>query len=518
MAQSEHLLIGGQKGFLAAAADRFREAGPASLTVPLSSAVLLSLLLGPVFSGSEGFSFFLGTALYVLGIHVFIYVHLVYFHLPVVRKRSHHAMVYLPLLFLIALSGAIDLTSDLSYMLVPYALGAILLTLLFRPGLAVASAVASALLLAHLYDFASAAPVVALAGQILAIFSVYEARKRIQVVWTGFAIAGMNVVLVLILHFLGEDPAGGTLGLGLEVFYGALAGILASALAGVLLPLFENLLDIATAFKIQELSDLDHPLLRNLFLRAPGTYQHSVAVSNLAVTAAEGIGADWSLCRVGTYFHDIGKAEIPEYFAENEGYGGRSRHEDLKPSLSASVIKSHVTQGLKIAEEHGLPSAVCNFIPQHHGKSVIRFFYGKALESQQIGPEGKGEFRYSGPKPQSKETAIVMLADSVEAVSRTLDKPSPSTIDETVRDLVRQKLLDGDLDESNLTLRDLDAIAQSFIKVLNGTFHTRPEYPKPAAIQEAEREAATEGEARESESGTEKGSGRNRKPKKAVTG
>jgi putative nucleotidyltransferase with HDIG domain len=200
-------------------------------------------------------------------------------------------------------------------------------------------------------------------------------------------------------------------------------------------------------------------------------------VSNLAVTAAEAIGADFLLCRVGAYFHDIGKAENPEYFAENEPYGGRSRHEDLKPSLSASVIRSHVTQGLKIAKEHGLPGAVRDFIPQHHGTSVIRYFYGKALDSRQVGPEYEGEFRYSGPKPQSRETAIVMLSDSVDAVSRTLEKPSPSSIEDAVRDTIRHRLLDGDLDESNLTLADLNTVAETFIKVLNGTFHNRPEYP-----------------------------------------
>ena len=504
-------------------AHRLRAAGMGSLLAPLANSVLLTvvvILLGATQGGGRDPKALPGIFLYVLALHLFLYLYLVYFHLPTVRNKGHLLSIHLTMTLVIVLAGLIRLDGNFTFFVVPFGFGAILLTLLFRADLAIAGSVAIAALLAPLYGFTSASgPIVlALAGQFLGIFAVRSTRKRIQVFSAGFALAGLNIALAIPYSLMDVSMAPGRL--GMEILYGVAAGILASILAVGLLPVFESLLDITTVFKIQELADLDHPLLRNLFLRAPGTYQHSMAVSNLAVTAAEAIDADWLLCRVGAYFHDIGKAETPDYFAENEGYGGRSRHEDLKPSLSASVIRSHVSQGLKIAREQGLPSAVCDFIPQHHGTSVIRFFYGKALKSQQVGPEYKGEFRHTGPKPQTRETAIVMLADTVEAVSRTLEKPSPSSVEETVREIVRERLLDGELDESNLTLRDLDAIAASFIKVLNGIFHARPDYPKSEEVQAAEKEAAPanrsgEGEPRE---GKEKVRARKRKSRKAATG
>lgn len=510
-----------QRNVLGTAVDRLGRAGLSGFLVPLVSSVLLALLIGPVFSGKEGgVPFVIGTFLYVLIVLGFLYVYLAYFHVKTVSRRRHLIAIHIPVLFIVAVAGLVQIDPWVSYFLVPYAFGAVLLTILFRPDIAAAVSIATVAILAHLYQFATdeivSGPVfVATAGQFLGIFAVLRTRKRIQVVWAGLALAGLNIALAFLFLLTGFP---GAERLGPVIICGTIAGLFAGPVAVGLLPLFENLLDVTTVFKIQELADLDHPVLRNLFLRAPGTYQHSMAVSNLAVTAAEAIGADWLLCRVGAYFHDIGKAEIPQYFAENEGYGGRSRHEDLKPSLSASVIRSHVTKGLKIAKEHGLPSAVCDFIPQHHGKSVIRFFYGKALEAQQAGPDSKAEYRHSGPKPQTRETAIVMLADSVEAVSRTLEKPSPSTVEETVRDIVRRRLLEGDLDESNLTLRDLDMIAESFIKVLNGIFHARPEYPSPDEIETAEKDAGNEN--RTAKGGVEGGNERerSRKPRKAATG
>ena len=506
-----------QKTVFATAMNHLLAAGIRTLIIPLVGATAAGFILLPLLTGELEIRTLVGILLYSLTVLAFLYAYLVYFHLPTVRKRSHLLSIHLTILITIGLAAAIAQDPTLTYFLVPFAFGAILLTLLFQPELALAVSVATAAFLAPLYGWNASGPIVmALAGQILGIFAVRMTPKRIQVVWAGFALAGLNIVLAVIFVLLRISAAPESM--GMEIFYGAAAGILASVLAVGLLPVFESVLDITTVFKIQELADLDHPLLRNLFLRAPGTYQHSMAVSNLAVTAAEAIGADWLLCRVGAYFHDIGKAETPEYFAENEGYGGRSRHEDLKPSLSASVIKSHVTRGLAIAREYKLPGAICDFIPQHHGTSVIRFFYGKALQEQQLGPESKGEFRHSGPKPQSKETAIVMLADSVEAVSRTLEKPSPSSIEEVVRDIVRERLLDGDLDESNLTLSDLDAISKSFIKVLNGIFHARPDYPRSEEIEAAEREMAQEPRLRKEDNSQGKEKARTRKPRKAATG
>ena len=262
-----------------------------------------------------------------------------------------------------------------------------------------------------------------------------------------------------------------------HVLPGVFTGLAAPIVIQGLLPIFESLFHITTDITLLELSDLNRPLLRELAIRAPGTYTHSLIMANLSEAAGQSIGANPLLARVGCYYHDIGKMLKPEYFTENQSLqGGRNPHDQLTPSMSMLIIDSHVKDGIELAEEHGLPKALIDLIPQHHGTTVQEFFYTRALE---LGVENvrRDDFRYDGPKPQTREAGILMLADSVESAARTLRERTPDRVRQLVRNIIQQKFTSGELDECPLTLRDLHRIEESFIPVLLGTLHGRLEYP-----------------------------------------
>ncbi len=245
----------------------------------------------------------------------------------------------------------------------------------------------------------------------------------------------------------------------------------------MLIIIFEQLFDLTTDITLLELSDLNHPLLKQLSVKSPGTFHHSLIMGNMAEAAAMEIGANPLLARVGCYYHDIGKMLRPEYFVENQ-LGAENRHESLQPNMSALILKKHVLEGLELADKYNLPSAVKNFIPEHHGTSIMQYFYNKAKEM--FGEENVNEedYRYPGPKPQTKETAIAMLADVSEAAVRSLKIPDGVKIKQTIEDLIKSKFVDGQFDECNLTLRELNKIAEAFVKILRGSYHERIEYPK----------------------------------------
>jgi putative nucleotidyltransferase with HDIG domain len=249
-------------------------------------------------------------------------------------------------------------------------------------------------------------------------------------------------------------------------------------IAMALLPLFESFFSFTTNITLLELSDLNHPLLKRLAIEAPGTYHHSLVLSSLTEAAAKAINANPLLARVGTYYHDIGKMEISEYFVENQ-FGVKSKHDELAPSMSALVIVSHIKRGREMAEEYDLPDRIIEFIQEHHGTSLISYFYSKAKELRENGEMSEAEFRYPGPRPRSKETAILMIAESVEAASRTLDDPKPSRIRSLIRRITNDKYQAEQLFESPLSLADLQKIEDAFVMVLIGAFHNRIDYPHP---------------------------------------
>lgn len=267
-----------------------------------------------------------------------------------------------------------------------------------------------------------------------------------------------------------------------------LSGV-SSCLVFAVLPVFEYIFRVVTNISLLELSDFNHPLLRRLVLEAPGTYQHSLVVANLSEAAADSIAANSVLARVGAYYHDIGKVIKPNYFVENI-VGYKDVHRDLKPSMSKLIIINHVKDGVDLAKKYRLKKRIVDFIGEHHGKTLVYYFYQRAKELEP-GKEHEEEYRYAGPKPQSKETAIVSLADTIEALSRTLEEPTPSRIEEMVKEVIRKRFMEGELDESTLTLKELEKITQKFTHVLNALFHTRINYPKengrnskPAKVQE----------------------------------
>jgi putative nucleotidyltransferase with HDIG domain len=261
------------------------------------------------------------------------------------------------------------------------------------------------------------------------------------------------------------------------LWFGGGAGV-AGLMMTALLPFFERWFDIQTDISLLELSDPNHPLLKQLIQRAPGTYNHSINVASIAETAAEAIGANGLLCRVGAYFHDIGKMRKPEYFVENQA-SGANKHDELVPTMSTIVIISHVKDGIEMARQHRLPRRIVDMIEQHHGTTVIEYFYHRA--TQQSTEENRleeSDFRYPGPRPQSIETAILMLSDAIEGASRTLREPTPARIESIVNEIAKKRMDDGQFDDCPITLQQIYTIQESLTKSLNAMFHARVKYPE----------------------------------------
>ncbi len=310
----------------------------------------------------------------------------------------------------------------------------------------------------------------------VAIYAVSDLRSRADVLRAGALLCGANVVLSLLVGQLQGDSRPD---MSQSVVWAFFSGLLSVALFGVSTAFFERVFGITTPLGLLELSDPNRPLLKRFCELAPGTYTHSILVGNLAVTAAEAIGADALLCRVGALYHDLGKIQRAQFFVENQA-GGDNAHERLNPSLSALVVTAHVREGLEIAEREKLPPIIKSFITEHHGTSLIRYFYHQqcAGDDCEAAPVLEQQFRYAGPKPQSRETAILMLADSTEAASRTLDKPTLSRIEDLVSKIIDAQLADGQLDECDLTQRDLRGIREAFVRLLSGMLHSRIDYPE----------------------------------------
>ncbi|WP_045165511.1 HD family phosphohydrolase [Caldicellulosiruptor naganoensis] len=306
-------------------------------------------------------------------------------------------------------------------------------------------------------------------GSLSSIVS-HKIQNRMQFVSHGFLASMISSLFVLTMELVYQTQ-------GEMVLYNAVNSFVGTALSFVLaygtLPIWEYILDYATPIRLMELSNPNHPLLKRLLLEAPGTYHHSLIVGNLAEVACEAVGGNYLLARVGAYYHDIGKLKRPFYFKENQIIE-EDPHNKITPTLSALIITSHTKDGVEIGKEYRLPKQVLDIIKQHHGTTKVAFFYGKALvQNQQVSEQ---RFRYEGPIPQSKEAAIVMLADSVEAAVRALSSPTPQLIESTIRNIIHEKLMDGQLNSSNLTFKELEAICESFIKVLTGVFHKRVSY------------------------------------------
>ena len=313
---------------------------------------------------------------------------------------------------------------------------------------------------------------VAVMGGITAVYSVARLRHRWHFLRANLTIALANITAILAWDLARLTP---WRVLAQDIVWGILNAFLATSVAFVLLPVMEYLFGLTSDITLLELSDLNKPALKRLQLEAPGTYHHSMIVGSMAEAAAEAIGANSLLTRVQAYYHDIGKLTKPEYYAENESPSSRSRHDRLAPSMSALVVKSHISEGLEMAKRERLPRAVRDAIPEHHGTMVMAFFYHKALETDPTAR--REEYCYPGPKPRSKETAILMLADGVEGASRALAEPTSSRIRGLVTRIIDERVHEGQLEQCGLTLAELARIREAFIPVLTARFHVRAPYP-----------------------------------------
>jgi len=390
------------------------------------------------------------------------------------------------LLFVVAVVARLAAAGRVPAFLIPLALVAILASIVYGESMGIAVALFGAFLSAVALnvgaDIGSAAQnrgwltaVVLATGASVGALLAREINTRRTPVVAGAVIAGIHLVMILGKNLLtGDARLNGVL---VECAYGTLNGVATGFLLAGALPFIEKAFGVTTNIRLRELSDLNHPLLKALAMNAPGTYQHSLMVGSLAEAAAEAVGANALLARVGSYYHDVGKANKPSYFAENQA-GAESKHESLSPAMSTLIIVSHAKDGLELANEYGLPPPVKDIIMEHHGTTLVEYFYSQAKDRKGSDDVPKEEaYRYPGPKPRSMESAIVLLADSVESSTRTLDDFSPSKLENHVHWIVDNKLRDGQLDHSMLTLADINKIEKSFVKTLANLYHARVKYP-----------------------------------------
>lgn len=359
--------------------------------------------------------------------------------------------------------------------LFPLATLGILLAVLLNPHLAILITLLISLMAGFMAEESFEVTSYLLLGSIIGILQVQKVERLNTFIWAAASIALVNIAVILAFRLPRQDiDLRGLLTLaGASVVNGGFSASLALASFFLLGQLF----DVITPLQLLELARPDHPLLQQLLLRAPGTYHHSLLVSNMAEQTAQAIGADALLTRVGAYYHDVGKTVRPYFFIENQ-VEGMNVHDRLDPRTSAQIVISHVADGLALARKYHLPSRIAAFIPEHQGTAVNSYFYHRAKEQAEEGQEvWKEDYRYPGPKPQSRETAIVMLADSCEAAARASQVNDPDEIAALVQKIIQRKIAQGELDESNLTLRDLARIRDVFVSILQGIRHPRIEYP-----------------------------------------
>ena len=392
----------------------------------------------------------------------------------------------------LAIGSRRGLDAGFSMMITPHALAPLMLCMLGGRRLGLYGAVYATLLGASLVDDTHALPFVAtgLGVGFLSVFASQRVRRRSRLLSCGIYAGVAASAFMIIFGQINAVIGGGHEALLLSA--PLLCGLLTTMLAGALLPPLESLFNLTTDISWLELADLNHPLMKRLSIEAPGTYHHSLVLANLSEAAAEAIGANAGMCRVCSYFHDIGKLTKPEYFIENMN-PDENPHDDLTARMSALVLIAHVKDGVDLAIKHRLNSRIIDVIEQHHGNSLVYFFYRRALDQKKeiirlveqdkareddVPEVTEDGFRYPGPKPQFKESAIISLADAVEGASRTLNKPTPARVEQMVEEIIRNRVLDHQLDECDLTLGQLAEIKASFVKTLLSMLHGRVKYPK----------------------------------------
>jgi hypothetical protein len=388
--------------------------------------------------------------------------------------------------FLFLLEGAfayltreVDVTAPVEYLIfVPVA--SMLLTIIFDSRVGFYGTVVISFLVAGIRGNDYSIALASLIAGALAVYTVRDMKNRTQIFRSlGFIFLGYALTIIALGLERFESPAV----VAAQLAYSLVNAIISPVLTYGLLIFLEKTFRVTTDLSLMELAQFNHPLLRMLSEQAPGTYHHSMTMATLSEAGAAAVGANDVLARVGAYFHDIGKIVKPTYFVENQK-GSRNRHDKLSPRMSSLIIAAHVKDGMALAREHHLPEQVVDFIPMHHGTTRMDFFYNTALELARNDPDEtkideikEQDYRYPGPKPQTKETGIMMLADAIEAAVRTIDEPTPQRLEQTIEELIKKRFEEGELDECPLTLKDLTRIKSAFLGVLVGIYHTRVKYP-----------------------------------------
>jgi putative nucleotidyltransferase with HDIG domain len=375
------------------------------------------------------------------------------------------------------------------FFLSPCAFAPFMITLLLGTRIGLFSVVLVSMLASLLIDRNFIMLLISLLSGFTAVYFTQNVRKRADLLKAGFAVGTLNLVCATVL---GLARGGSFTSLGMQALFGIGAGIGTALVVSAILPLVEGAFQITTTISWLELADLNHPLLQQMTMEAPGTYHHSLLVANLAESGAKSIGLDATACRVMAYFHDVGKIIKPEYFTENIPPGANP-HENLTPSMSALIIVAHVKEGIDLALKYGLKKQVLDAIQQHHGDSIVGYFYQRALQQQQDAREGgkimnmreedvpevsENSFRYPGPRPQTKEIGLLSIADAVEAASRSLEKPTAQRIEDLVNEIVEHKISTGQLDECHLTMNEIRTATEAMAGTLKNMMHTRISYAK----------------------------------------
>ena len=363
----------------------------------------------------------------------------------------------------------------MSPFLIPFACAPMMLTLLLNYKIALVVSTLNIIVIGALNGFDVQIMLIGIISSMLGSTLLKKMQQRNELLYSTLYIAVASAVLTLSTGILiSSDFVHVLINGGITVIGGLLSGIFALGI----LPFLEGTFNEVTTLKLLELSNPNNPLLKKLLMEAPGTYHHSMLVANLAEMAAEEVGANSVITRIGSYYHDIGKTERPYFFGENQ-MGGDNPHNNITPSLSTMIIKSHVKDGLELAKKHNLPKVIQDIISEHHGKTLVKYFYYTMKNIAQDPDEIKEEdYRYEGPIPSTKEAGIVMLADSIEASVRSIKDPNKDKINEMVNNVMNDKLSSGQLNNCNLTLKDIEKIRVCFLNTLNGIYHHRVEYPK----------------------------------------
>ena len=390
-------------------------------------------------------------------------------------------LIAIVFLLQLVLAHGVVMRLEWSEYLIPVTVGAMTLTILFDARIGFMATTSMAILMGLMMGQNIDLVIVSLFTATIAVYNIRELRKRSQLFITMFALIAASIFVIIGLCLFKEHSWPTMIR---DIQFLTINSVLAPILTYGLIGLFEMIFEVTTDLTLMELLDYDHPLLKRAQQETNGTFNHSIVVGNLAEACANAIGAHSLLCRVGAYYHDIGKMEKSEYFIENQ-YGGENKHDTLTHTMSARIIRAHVKEGLQLARQYGLPKVVSDFIPMHHGTTRVEYFYRLALKDAEEngGKVDESAFRYPGPKPNTKETGILMICEAVEAAVRSIKEPDIFKIEAMINKIINQRIGDDQLSDCPLTLDELDKIkgtvdgTSGMLPVLRGIYHIRIEYP-----------------------------------------